>query len=338
MTHILITGGCGFIGHYLVDAVLKTTDWDVSIFDALTYASRGLSRLRYIRAFDEQRVRVFPLDLGDPIASDVKKELGPVDYIVHLAAEVHVDHSIKDPERFVHSNILGTFHMLQLARECQPKYFVYASTDEVFGPAFDGVSHREWTGYNSSNPYSATKAAGEELSIAWANTYKVPVLVTHTTNVFGERQNPEAFIPNTIAKILDGDTVLINTDDTGRSGARFYVHGDDVASAILFLLTSNATVRDKFNISGKQEVSNLELAQRIADTLAKDLIYKTTNTVRPGCDFRYSLDDTKMSAMGWRPTIGLRENLAHIVNWYVDNSKWLVQHSTTVLPEDSDAR
>lgn len=331
MTHILITGGCGFIGHYLVDAVLKNTDWNVSIFDSLTYASRGLSRLHDIRAFDGQRTRVFPIDLGHPIPSDVKKELGPVDYIVHLAAEVHVDHSIKDPGKFIHSNILGTFQMLQFARECQPKYFIYASTDEVFGPAFDGISHREWTGYNSSNPYSATKAAGEELAIAWANTYKVPVLVTHTTNVFGKRQNPEAFIPNTIAKILRGDKVLINADDKGQSGARFYVHGDDVASAILFLLTNNATVRDKFNISGQQEVSNLELAHRISLILAKPLIYEMTNTVRPGCDFRYSLDGAKMDAMGWRPTCGLRESLERIVRWYVDNPTWLVRHSTTVL-------
>ena len=94
---------------------------------------------------------MFPLDLGDPIASDVKKELGPVDYIVHLAAEVHVDHSIKDPERFVHSNILGTFHMLQLARECQPKYFVYASTDEVFGPALSEPT-RTGSGLGTTHP------------------------------------------------------------------------------------------------------------------------------------------------------------------------------------------
>ena len=118
MTHILITGGCGFIGHYLVDAVLKTTNWNITVFDALTYASRGLSRLLDIRAFDKKRLRLFPIDLGYPISAEVKKELGSVDYIVHLAAEVHVDHSIKEPERFIHSNVLGTFQMLQLAREC----------------------------------------------------------------------------------------------------------------------------------------------------------------------------------------------------------------------------
>jgi dTDP-glucose 4,6-dehydratase len=332
MTHILITGGCGFIGHYLVDAVLKTTDWSVSIFDALTYASRGLDRLKDIKALESQRVRVFPLDISQPISMNVKKELGTIDYIVHLAAEVHVDKSIEDPERFVRSNVLGTFQMLQFARECCPKYFIYASTDEVFGPAFDGISHREWTGYNSSNPYSATKASGEELSMAWANTYKVPVVVTHTTNVFGIRQNPEAFIPDTIAKILQEEKVFINADDTKtRSGARFYICGADVAYAILFLIMNNATTRDKFNITGEQEVSNLELAQRIAVVLGKNLNHCMTNTVRPGCDFRYALDGSKMSAMGWRPVYGLRESLEKIVRWYSENPSWLERHLVTVF-------
>src|SRR5271166_3405672 len=331
MTHILITGGCGFIGHYLVDAVLKTTDWDISVIDALTYASRGLSRLQDIGAFDNDRVRVFPIDLAQPMSEDTKKELGEIDYIVHLAAEVCVDKSIKDPEKFIYSNILGTFQLLQFARECRPKRFIYASTDEVFGPAVDGVSHREWTGYNSSNPYSATKASCEELAMAWANTYALPIVVTHTTNVFGKRQNPEAFIPNTIGKILQGKKVFINADNTKTlSGARFYVHGDDVASAILFLLTRDIAQRDKFNISGEQEISNLELARRIAAALGKPLDYEMTNTIRPGCDFRYSLDGSKMSEMGWRPVRSLRESLEQIVYWYSENPKWLIPCSTTV--------
>ena len=330
----MITGGCGFIGHHLVDTILKTTDWRISIFDALTYASRGMDRLMDIGAFNAvnyDRVRVYPLDLSQPIHNDVKKELGEVDYIVHMAAEVHVDKSIADPRKFVNSNIFGTYEMLQLAREIRPGRFLYFSTDEVFGPALDGVPHKEWDRYNSSNPYAATKAAGEELTLAWANTYEIPIIVTHCTNVFGERQNPEAFIPATILKILNDETVRIHTNKKGESGSRFYIHAQDVARAILFLLRNSPRRRDKFNITGVQEVSNFDLATEISRLLCKKFNYDMVDSDRPGCDFRYGLDGTKMRLMGWAPTLEFSAGLKKTVDWYSTHSDWLTRKSAAVF-------
>jgi len=329
--HIVITGGCGFIGHHLIETILDHTNWCISVFDALSYASRGVERLQDIGALDSGRVRVFPVNLSRPIHDDVKKELGRVDYIVHMAAEVHVDKSIADPEKFIHSNIMGTFQMLQLAREIKSvSHFLYFSTDEVFGPALGGVPHKEWDRYNSTNPYSATKAAGEELALAWANTYGVPLTVTHCTNVFGERQNPEAFIPKMISMISKREKVRIHTNDKNTPGSRFYIHAADVADALMFLLTMKPS-RDKFNISGSLEVSNLEVARSIADFLNAFLRYDLVSTDRPGCDFRYALDGSKLSNMGWRPLRNFSDSLKNTVRWYEKNPKWLEKRSSAVF-------
>ena len=330
--HVVVTGGCGFIGHHFVNLLLKTTDYNISILDSLSYASRGIERLTDIEAFVSGRVRVFPVNLAQPLHNDVKQELGKVDYIVHLAAEVHVDKSIADPEKFIQSNIMGTFQMLQLAREVKPQHFLYFSTDEVFGPALDGVPHKEWDRYNSTNPYSACKAAGEELALAWANTYNVPLTITHCTNVFGERQNPEAFIPKMIRMILEGGKVRIHTNDKGLSGSRFYIHATDVASALIFLLAKKP-LRDKFNIVGSLEVSNLDVARSVADILNKYLRYELVSTDRPGCDFRYALDGTKMVDMGWHPTRDFSGTLKSTVRWYEKNPKWLDRRSSAVFGE-----
>lgn len=330
MKHILITGGCGFIGHHLVDLILKSTDWKVSILDGLTYASRGLDRLEDIRAFEHNRVCVFPVNLAHPVHADIISDLGTVDYAIHMAAEVHVDKSIKNPEKFVQSNIMGTFHTLQLARELQVKHFLYFSTDEIFGPAIDGKPHQDWDRYNSSNPYSATKAAGEEMTLAWANTYGLPITITHCTNVFGERQNPEAFIPSTITKILRGDKVSIHTRADGKSGSRFYIHAAEVASAVLFIINHSAA-RDKFNITGTEEISNLDLAYLIGDVLNKPVKIEMTHTARPGCDFRYGIDGSKLRGLGWEPKLDFENNLDRVVQWYAKSPQWLEKRTTAVF-------
>ena len=163
-TRILITGGCGFIGHHFVDHFLKNTDWHVVILDRLNYASYGFERLRdsNIFNFNGDRISILTADFTKPIAHGLAREIGAVDYILHLGAETHVDNSIADPLPFVHANVLGTAEMLEAARkQPQLKKFVYFSTDEVFGPAPSGVRYKEWDRYNSTNPYSATKAGGE---------------------------------------------------------------------------------------------------------------------------------------------------------------------------------
>ena len=172
---ILITGGAGFVGHHFVEHFLKNTDWHVVILDKLTYASNGFERLRDIEAYRDDRVTVLSADFTQPLPDGIKQEIGAVDYIFHLGAESHVDNSIKNPEPFVVSNVVGTMHMLNFAREQNElgnlQCFFYFSTDEVFGPAPDGVEYGEEDRHNPTNPYSASKSGGEMLVKAYRNSY-----------------------------------------------------------------------------------------------------------------------------------------------------------------------
>ena len=326
MTRVLLTGGCGFIGSHICEHILKHTDWHVVIFDKLTYASSGRDRLRDINVFDESRVTLFTTDISKPIPSGIAQETGDIDYIIHAAAESHVDNSITDPEPFVISNVVGTMHILNFARTLPLlQKFIYFSTDEVFGPADAGQSFKEWDRYNSSNPYAATKAAGEELSLAYANTYNLPVLITHTMNVFGERQHQEKFVPKVVRNLLLGETTPIHSNaDMTKAGSRFYIHARNVADAILFLL-ERGEAKDKYNIVGEREVDNLELAQTIAGIVGKPLQYEMVNfhSSRPGHDLRYALDGSKMESMGWVPKKLLNASLEKTIRWLLDNPVWL---------------
>lgn len=322
---VLITGGCGFIGHHIVEHIIKDTDWDIVVLDKLNYASSGFDRLKDIDVFDDKRVLILTADFTRPIEIGLKKEIREVDYILHLGAETHVDKSIEDPEPFVITNVVGTMRLLDFARTINPKWFVYFSTDEIFGPAPEGTSYKEWDRYNSTNPYSATKAGGEELCLAYANTYKLPLFITHTMNAFGERQHPEKFIPMTIKKILKGETVIIHSDSTKtKPGSRHWIHARNIASALLFLL-ENAEQREKYNIVGEKEVNNLEMAQFIAKILGRELKYNMVDfhSSRPGHDLRYSLDGTKLKEMGWKSPINFEQSLEKTIKWTLKNQKWL---------------
>jgi dTDP-glucose 4,6-dehydratase len=261
-----------------VEHFIKETDWEICVLDSLTYASNGLNRIKDIEAYNNDRVKIFTADFTKPIEQGLADEIGQLDYIIHMGAETHVDNSIKDPRKFVYTNVVGTLEVLEFARNYQKnlKRFVYFSTDEVFGPAPAGVAYKEWDRYNSGNPYSAAKAGGEELCLAFHNTYNMPIIITHTMNVFGERQHPEKFIPKIIKKVLAGESITIhgNADKT-ESGTRFWIHARNAAAATMFLL-NNKDVKngDKFNVVGEKEVSNLEMAQFIAKVLGKELKYE----------------------------------------------------------------
>jgi dTDP-glucose 4,6-dehydratase len=324
---ILITGGAGFVGHHLVEHVLKNTDWHIIVLDKLTYASSGFDRLRDILCFDEKRVTVLTADFNKPLTEGIVKEIGDIHYIVHMGAETHVDRSIDNPEPFVVSNVLGTMHMLDFARRQKRLiWFVMFSTDEVYGPAAPGVFFKETDRYNCTNPYSATKAGAEQLALAYANTYRLPLFITNTMNVFGERQHPEKFIPSTIYKARIGQTVKIHSDSTKTiSGSRFYIHARNVAAAVLFLL-EHAKNRESYNVVGDTEITNLDLAKLIADILGKPLVCEMVDfhSCRPGHDLRYALDGTKMKNMGWSYPNTFGESLVKTVLWTLKNEKWLL--------------
>jgi dTDP-glucose 4,6-dehydratase len=323
---ILITGACGFIGHHVVEHLLINTDWEIVGLDRLSYAANGFDRLRDAIGYPHPRVRIFPLDFTQPFSVGIIKEIGEVDYILHMGAETHVDNSIADPESFVMANVVGTMRVLEYARKVGINKFVYFSTDEVFGPAATGEAFKEWDRYNSTNPYSATKAGGEELCLAYANTYRIPMAITHTMNAFGERQHPEKFIPMIIKKVLGGETISIHSDPTKtRAGSRFYIHCRNIASAILFILGHTGDMRDKYNITGEREVDNLDMARFIARVMGKELNFEMVDfhSSRPGHDLRYALDGSKLARIGWSIPKNFEESLTKTIRWYLDNPKWL---------------
>ena len=323
---IIVTGGCGFIGHHFVEHIYKTTDWEIIILDKLSYASNGFERLRNTGVLSE-RVKVFTNDLVNPLPEGIIKEIGnDVDYIVHMAAETHVDNSIVDPRLFIRNNIDSTVNMLEYARSLkQLKIFFYFSTDEVFGPALNDTMFKEWDRHKPTNPYSASKSAAEQICISYENTYNVPMMIVNVMNAFGERQHVEKFIPLCIKKLLNNEKIYIHSyPDKVTSGTRFYIHGRNIAAAVLFLI-QNGTLGEKYNISGEREVSNLEMAQMIAKFMNTELDYEMVDfhSSRPGHDLRYGLDGNKLFDMGFKLPIDFEHSLQKTVEWTLENQKWL---------------
>jgi dTDP-glucose 4,6-dehydratase len=325
---ILITGGCGFIGHHFVEHIYRNTDWDIIIIDKLSYASNGLERLRDTETLFNTRIKLFTCDLVLPLSDGIIKEIGSdIDYIVHMAAETHVDNSIKDPKLFINNNIQSTVNLLEYARTEVPnlKTFFYFSTDEVFGPALGDTLYKEWDRHKPTNPYSASKSAAEQICISYENTYKTPLMIVNVMNAFGERQHVEKFIPLCIKKIMNNEKIYIHSyPDKKTSGTRFYIHGRNIAAAVLFLI-KNGKIGEKYNISGEREVSNLEMAQMIAKFMNKELIYEMVDfhSDRPGHDLRYGLDGTKLFEMGFKLPLNFEESLRKTIKWTLENNKWL---------------
>jgi dTDP-glucose 4,6-dehydratase len=336
--NVLLTGGAGFIGHHIVDYIISNTDWNITTLDRLDY-SGNLNRLHEIldgySASDKKRVNVVFHDLKAEINPHVAHRIGAVDTILHIAAGSHVDRSIMYPMEFVQDNIIGTVNLLEYARRLNDlETFLYFSTDEVFGPAPSGIRYEERDRYNSSNPYAATKAAAEEMCVAYENTYKMPIMITHTMNVFGERQTPEKFIPMCIRSVNQDKSVTIHADKTKtKAGSRFYIHARDVADAIHFLVTKKPDCPEdfgnahcpKFNIVGAEEIDNLSLAKMIADAQNKELKYEMVDfhSSRPGHDLRYALSGDLMKSLGWTPKISLTNRVKEVSDWYLQNNQWL---------------
>jgi len=341
MKTILITGGAGFIAHHLICEVLEKTNWNIVTLDRLDY-SGNLNRLHQIlqqfTVQDKKRVKIIFHDLKAPINQQISATMGKVDIIAHLAASSHVDRSIDDPMSFALDNCIGTINLLEYARTLKNlELFLYFSTDEVFGPAPEGVNYKEYDRYNSTNPYSASKAAGEEFVVAYENTYNLPCAISHTMNVFGERQSPEKFIPMCIKKIRDDEVVTIhaNTECT-KAGSRHYIHARDVSKAVLHIydLIVHKGIKpeeyggakvNKFNIVGEEEIDNLELARLIASAQNKELKYKLVDfhSSRPGHDLRYALDPGRLLDSGFRAN-NTKQLLEETVVWTLNNTEWLL--------------
>lgn len=324
MTTVLLTGIAGFIGAHLAEHLAVNTDWRIV----------GLASFRHrgdpLRLESVHRAEVFHADLVAPLSERLIDRIGPVDYIVNAAADSHVDRSITDPRSFMENNTSLAVTMLDYARIVKPRVFVQVSTDEVYGAAPRGTDHVEWSPIIPSNPYAASKAAQEAAAIAYWRTYGVPVVLTNTMNNFGERQDPEKYVPMVIRSVRDGRAVTVH-GEPGKIGSRFYLHARNHADAILYLLQRpaaaypDASRPDRFHVRGEREVDNLELAQLVAGAVGKPLRYELTNfhSARPGHDLRYALDDKLLRGAGWVPPVPFEESLERTVRWTLRHPEWL---------------
>ncbi len=337
---VLLTGGAGFIGHLAIKEIIENTDWEVVVLDRLSYAG-NLNRVKDIltEVGDKkaERVKFFYHDLKAEFHEEIYQDLFDTNIILHIGASSHVTRSVKNPKIFIEDNIIGTFNLLELARKLKDlELFYYFSTDEVFGPSEGNSKFLEWDRYNSKNPYSASKAAAEELTIAYSNTYSIPSLISHCSNVYGERQNSEKFIPNTIKKILNQEEILIHTDSNNNPGTRYYLFNQDLVKSIVFLISNFEFVKEsafekqlksptKINITGSSLISNLEVAEMISKKLNKKFTYNLQNNDpdRPGHDIKYGLDNELLQSLGGVFDRDFEEGLNLTVDWYLKNKAWL---------------
>ena len=334
MKKVILTGANGFVGHHILEHLIKETDWEIYCLDKLSYASSGHDRIRDINVFDDERVKIFTTDLCLPFQEGLVKELGDISYIFHVAADSHVDNSISAPVPFIQNNIDSTLHILEYARQLDNlEKFIYFSTDEVYGSAPVGKYYAEGDRFNCGNPYSASKAAAECICQAYSNTYRMPIIITNTMNVIGQRQHPEKFVPKVIKKVLSGETVTIHSNqEKTKAGSRFYIHARNIADALLHIINNCDENLDnydsslgRFNIVGEKETDNLQLAQLIAKILGKELKYEMVDfhSQRPGHDLRYAMDGSKMRNLGWIHPIPFEDSLKDTIEWTIERKKWL---------------
>ena len=344
MKKILITGGSGFIGSNLIRHLHDTTDYQIINLDKLTYAS-NLNSLNEIK--NSSRYQLLKIDIAE--AQQLKKAfaLSP-DAIIHLASETHVDRSIDDPTSFIHTNIVGTYNLLQQSRELYQSLnglrksefrFFQVSTDEVFGSLqSNDPPFTESTPYDPRSPYSASKASADHLVRAWHATYQLPILISHSANNYGPYQHQEKFIPKIIANALQLSHIPIYGNG---SNIRDWIHVADHVSATTAILTKGRP-GETYNISANFEQTNMEIALQVCRIL--DELYpiaqhplqasrssETGNSLksyeqlirlvkdRPGHDFRYASDCSKIhDELNWRPQHTSPTSLTETVKWYIE--------------------
>ena len=311
---VYVTGCLGFIGYHVTRACLDQ-GWYVIGVDKKTYAAN----VQFLPdLLDNTRFKFLESDIND------LDMLYDCDYIINTAAETHVDNSIVSSDVFLRSNINGVHHLLNLIKErhrFKMPTLLHFSTDEVYGDIEVG-SHTETDLLKPSNPYSATKAAADQLILAWARTFKVPYVIVRPTNNYGIGQYTEKFIPKSIKSLQLGRPIPLH--DAGLP-SRTWLHVSDTASAVIKIIESN-TQNEIYNISGNYEEQNIVVAMQIIDKFFKKQTdankFLNLNITRPGQDVRYSINDTKLKALGWKPRAVFDAELTKIVDYYSKTFVW----------------
>ncbi|HEX6322895.1 MAG TPA: dTDP-glucose 4,6-dehydratase [Vicinamibacterales bacterium] len=314
MVKVLVTGGAGFIGSNFVRwAIDAHADWHVTTLDKLTYAGRienlnalsGHPRHTFVRG-----------DIADGVVSAPLVEQS--DLVVHFAAETHVDRSLQSAGEFIHTDVVGTFVLLEAARRAPGlRRFVQISTDEVYGSVPEGASV-ETDELKPRNPYSASKAAADRLAYSYWASYQVPVVITRASNNYGPNQFPEKVIPLFITNLIDGLKVPLYGDGLN---VRDWLHVDDHCRAIDRVIERGVD-GEVYNIGGGNEVRNVDLTHRLLELVGRDRGMIQPVADRVGHDRRYALDTGKLRGLGWAPEVPFEDGLAATVRWYRENEWW----------------
>ena len=314
MVEVLVTGGAGFIGSNFVRfALAQHRDWRVTTLDKLTYAGR---RENLHDVIDHPRHRFVHGDVAD--AAVAAPLVHASEIVVHFAAETHVDRSILNAGEFITTDVFGTFVLLEAARQARRlTRFVQISTDEVYGSVAEGSS-RETDELRPRNPYSASKAGADRLAYSYWATYGLPVIITRASNNYGPYQFPEKVIPLFVTNALDNIDVPLYGDGLNE---RDWLHVDDHCRGV-DLLIGSGTDGEVYNIGGGNHVTNVDLTHRILALAGKPDSLIRSVADRQGHDRRYSLDTSKLRAVGWTPEIEFEAGLGATVAWYRDNEWW----------------
>ncbi|MCT1384731.1 dTDP-glucose 4,6-dehydratase [Brachybacterium sp. p3-SID1565] len=313
--HLLVTGGAGFIGSNFVHHVLSHTDDTVTVLDALTYAGNRAS----LEGLPEERMRLVVGDIAD--AATVDPLVAQADAVVHYAAESHNDNSLADPSPFLHTNLIGTYTLLEAVRRHGTR-FHHISTDEVYGDLEldDPQRFTETTAYNPSSPYSATKAGSDLLVRAWVRSFGVQATLSNCSNNYGPRQHVEKFIPRQITNLIDGIRPRLYGAGTN---VRDWIHADDHSSAVLAIL-ERGQIGETYLIGADGEKNNKEVVELLLQIMGRDAGDYDHVADRPGHDLRYAIDSTRLrEELGWKPAYGdFEQGLAATVDWYRANEAW----------------
>ncbi|WP_074036154.1 dTDP-glucose 4,6-dehydratase [Exiguobacterium sp. AT1b] len=318
---VLVTGGAGFIGgNFVQHMVSEYPDYQIFNLDLLTYAGDLVKHKEIENADNYKFVK---MDIADRDAVMNLFETEKFDYVVHFAAESHVDRSITHPEIFVKTNVMGTQALLDAAKAIGLKKFVHVSTDEVYGELdFDPATFfTEDTPLQPNSPYSASKASSDFLVRAYHETFGLPVNITRCSNNYGPYHFPEKLIPLTISRVLNEQKVPVYGDG---KNIRDWLHVKDHCSAIDLVMHEGVN-GEVYNVGGHNEKTNLEVVQTIIKELGKSEELIEFVTDRLGHDKRYAIDPTKLETLGWKPTYNFDTGIAQTIQWYLDNKEWWEQ-------------
>ena len=312
--NVLVTGGAGFIGSNFVRwAHDRHPDWQITTLDKLTYAGR-LENLSDV--MDSPRHLFVKGDIAD---ADISRPLvQQSDLVVHFAAETHVDRSLLAAGDFIHTDVYGTFVLLEAARDASRlQRFVQISTDEVYGSVPTGHS-RETDELRPRNPYSASKAGADRLAYSYWATYGVPVVITRASNNYGPNQFPEKVIPLFITNAIDNLALPLYGDGLN---VRDWLHVDDHCRGLETVIDKGQN-GEVYNIGGGNEVRNVDLTNRILTLTGRPASLIKPVADRPGHDRRYALNTDKLRALGWQPSVDFETGLAATVDWYRTHESW----------------